>query len=108
VGTGSEARTRVVVRRDARTHVVDRVDSLNAEDAEGAEEEEKEVGLWRVPCDWWVGTSIAAQSGGEACGTGGRLPRASWCVQLVPPAKLDRLAARLDEVCPEAHKLKVF
>jgi fatty acid desaturase len=26
----------------------------------------------------------------------------------VPTCKLDRLAARLDEVCPEAHKLKVF
>jgi hypothetical protein len=65
-----EACTRVVVWGDTRTGVVDRGDWLNAEDAEGAEEEENGVGLGRVPCGWRVGASIAAQSGGEACGPG--------------------------------------
>jgi hypothetical protein len=61
-------------------------ESLNAEDAESAEEEEKGVALQREPCDWPVGTSIAAQSGGEACGTGGKIPQAVSRIQLVPPA----------------------
>jgi hypothetical protein len=61
----------MVVWGDARTKVVDRGDSLNAEDTESAEEEEGGVALQRMPCDWRVGTSIAAQSGDEACGMGG-------------------------------------
>jgi hypothetical protein len=94
----------VVVQRDARTNVVDWGDPLNAE---GAEEEEGGVALQRVPCDWRVGTSIAAQSGGEACGTGGELSSGASSSQLVPLTDILILHSASNCICRKRRRSHV-